>query len=522
MKKNQIFWCLIGIIFLATFFRLWKINSVPTGLFYDEAINGLDAIESMKIQNFKFFYTANTGREGLFINLASLNFKIFGVHIWSLRMVSAIFGILTVFGLYLLTKELFDEQTGLIASFLLAISFWHINFSRIAFRGILMPFCLVFGFYFLIKALRQNYNLRYLLWSGLFFGIGFHTYFAFRIVPLIILIPIIFQYFYNPPSKKERRNLLIFFLLVLLIAVPFCIYTSGELSRISSLSIFQSGENLFSIFIQIIKNFFLTLLMFNYRGDPIFRHNFLGKPMLSFFVGIFFWVGILKTIFKENAFKKTFLFSWLFILILPSILTNEIIPHALRTIGIIPVVYIFASLGFIWIIRKIKNFNIEIFFIKKIYLPIEIIFILSSLLILIPFSYHKYFNQFANHQNTYLGFESNITNIGKHLGEISPQIHKIVIDTGNHPDSIRFLTYNDKNVYFFSKDELEKIFDKINALKKEDFNQRILIIPTTLSSYKTIIPVLQDKYPYTTLNIFIDKRFPQIPNNIKSFWKLEI
>ena len=53
---------------------------------------------------------------------------IFGNEPWALRGVSAIFGILTVLGVYLLTKELFPEnrKIALLAAFLIATSFWHI------------------------------------------------------------------------------------------------------------------------------------------------------------------------------------------------------------------------------------------------------------------------------------------------------------------------------------------------------------------------------------------------------------
>src|SRR3989344_9632668 len=52
-------------------------------------------------------------------------------------------GILTVVGLYLLTKQLFEWRLAAIASYLMAISFWHVNFSRTELSAVLVTFILV-------------------------------------------------------------------------------------------------------------------------------------------------------------------------------------------------------------------------------------------------------------------------------------------------------------------------------------------------------------------------------------------
>ena len=99
-KKNRFIFLLL-IIALAAFFRMWQLDKIPPGLYHDEAINGNEALFAPG----KVFYPENNGREGLFINLISLSFLIFKPSIWSLRLVSAVIGILTVLGLYLLTMQ---------------------------------------------------------------------------------------------------------------------------------------------------------------------------------------------------------------------------------------------------------------------------------------------------------------------------------------------------------------------------------------------------------------------------------
>ena len=143
---------LLGAIIIAAFFlRVYNIDSVPAGIYPDEAVNGTDAQLANATNDHRWFYTNNYGREGLFMNLISVSIRIFGNTVLGLKFWSILFGTLTVLGVYFLTRELFkSHRAGLIASFMTAFSFWAINFSRISFRAIMVPFILVWSFYFLL------------------------------------------------------------------------------------------------------------------------------------------------------------------------------------------------------------------------------------------------------------------------------------------------------------------------------------------------------------------------------------
>jgi len=119
-KKKEIIILLI-ILAIAAFFRFFELADIPPGLYPDVAINGNDALDALKTGDFKVFYPENNGREGLFINLIALSFLIFGPSILAIKIVAAVIGILTVFGLYLLTKELFKKTPiALLSAFFLA------------------------------------------------------------------------------------------------------------------------------------------------------------------------------------------------------------------------------------------------------------------------------------------------------------------------------------------------------------------------------------------------------------------
>ncbi|MEK9157955.1 MAG: glycosyltransferase family 39 protein, partial [Patescibacteria group bacterium] len=235
MKRPQRgeLYIVIAILVVASFFRLYHLDKYPPGLYPDEAMNGSNALVANETGQYQIFYPENTGREGLFINIQAVSLKIFGIHPWALRVVSAIFGILTVLGLYLLARELFDWRMGAVSSFLLAISFWHVNFSKIGFRAIMVPFILVYAFYFLWRGLKHS-NLKYFFWAGIFAGLGFNTYTAYQIAPLIFLFVFINYWtflknkFSHPYFEHAKNRLLagfaMFMIVTFFVALPIGVY----------------------------------------------------------------------------------------------------------------------------------------------------------------------------------------------------------------------------------------------------------------------------------------------------------
>ena len=83
---------LILVILVAAFLRLWKLQDIPPGIYPDEAQNATDAIQTLETRQPQAFYPANNGREGLFNNLTALSFALFGISIWSLKIVPAVAG----------------------------------------------------------------------------------------------------------------------------------------------------------------------------------------------------------------------------------------------------------------------------------------------------------------------------------------------------------------------------------------------------------------------------------------------
>ena len=450
-------WILIVILFVAFIFRFQHIQSVPPGLYPDEAVNGNNALIALETEDYKIFYPDNNGREGLFINIQAQFLKTFGAEPWVLRVVPAIFGFLTVLGLYLMVRLLFNWQIASIAGFYMAVSFWHVVFSRIGFRAIMVPFLMVWGFYFLWRGLRDLRFHNFAL-SGLAFGLGIHTYIAFRFVPFVIIAVLLAYWWrlkkdYSHPKYLHLRNgvlrgLALFFLVAFIIALPMLYYfwqsPADFLGRGGQVSIFDASEPLKEFF----KSLGLTLASFNFAGDWNWRHNFAGEPLLFWPMGAFFVVGILKSMAKmfkkwwEHGHPSTLhvlLLSWFAFMLLPSVLTLEGIPHALRSIGVLPVVLIFSAEGTWWFFETLIHWYRE----KDIH-PFESprkkeheakVIVGAALFILmaaIGFAeYDKYFNKWGQRPETQSAFSADFVELGRQINQMPRSTPKyIVVNAG--------------------------------------------------------------------------------------------
>lgn len=543
--KNKSSLFLIAILLLATFFRFFLLGSIPPGLYPDVAMNGMDAIHANEAGDYKIFYPANNGREGLFINLDAFVFKIFGTGLWQIRFAGALTGVLTVLGIYFLGKELAGRNAGLFASFFAATSFWAVNFSRIGFRAVMVPLILVWGSYFLFRAFKVSQGSEpwqvksgyfYYILSGLIFGLGFHTYIAYKAV--ILLFPIIFGYKIFFEKGYFKNNLLkigTFGIVLALVAFPIFYYQQthkDEAARTGQVSVFNPAVNKGNL----IKTLAITtsegLGMYNFYGDPNARHNFKSLPVLNPLVGIAFLVGIylsfknliagfygkLLTVIPakpvldsdrgagiqkaksewipdpsmwagkqvrndiigdEQFFRFLFLIFSFFVMMLPSILTEEGMPHSLRAIGTLPFAFLFAGLGAdkgrTFVSSYLKKYNRENYKGPSFVMPILIG-------IIILFDFVLYFQVWAKDRETRGQFNESYVEASRYLNTLPKSISKyVIVNVGGveveglpvAAQTFKFMTYDKSDVTYVSDEEVKNFKanfekDSVVILAKHD------------------------------------------------------
>ena len=161
---------LVIIFVLAAFLRLYKLGAVPPALYWDEASLGYNAYSILKTgfdEHHNFMPLTNFAAYGdykppLYIYATVPSIAVFGLNEFAVRFPSAFFGFLTVVLVYFLTKKLFlngpflkikkvEIDVPIIATFLLAISPWHLQFSKAAFEANLGLFFSTLGIYLYFK-----------------------------------------------------------------------------------------------------------------------------------------------------------------------------------------------------------------------------------------------------------------------------------------------------------------------------------------------------------------------------------
>ena len=150
---------LISILFLTGILRFYGLSHYPAGLNADEAALGYNAYSLLL-----------TGRDEhgslLPVNLESFGdfkpalssyllvpvVKVLGLTEFAVRLPSALFGVLAVFLVYVLARLTTDhEPLAYVAGLLLAISPWHLHFSRGAWEVNLSTTLILLGVIFFLK-----------------------------------------------------------------------------------------------------------------------------------------------------------------------------------------------------------------------------------------------------------------------------------------------------------------------------------------------------------------------------------
>ncbi len=373
MKRTELF-VFLTILVIAIAMRFTGLASAPPGLYPDEAMNGNNALNALRTGEYRLFYPDNNGREGLFINIQALSIHFLGNTPFALHVVSAVMGVLTVLGVYLLTRRMFDDwRVAALAAFFIATGFWHVNFSRIGFRAIMAPLMAVWGFYYMYKGIESN---RLWHWSlaGLFFGLGFHTYIAYRVIPGAIALTLIALWLslhavfhhgkYLHARHQQLGGVAMMVALMIIVLLPMAAYFYSNpqdfTGRTGQVAVWASESPVKALTVNVGK----TLGMFFFRGDTNWRHNIAGQPILFWPVAAFFAVGLLHTLWRfvhswrtrgHPGVVQTLLLSWFFVGLLPAFLSTEGSPHALRALVVAPVVYILAAVGLHWLYVSLER-----------------------------------------------------------------------------------------------------------------------------------------------------------------------
>lgn len=384
MKKYLPHLILTVIVILAFAVRFYKLGSVPSGLYVDEAAQGYSAYSILKTGKDEFgmrlpivFRSMTDFRTPVYTYIVSAIIPIFGVNSFSVRFPSFIFGVLSVISVYFLTLQISsNKKLSLITSFLIAVSPWHILFSRTAYESNVSLFFLITGILFLIKSLKKPY---FLIISAILLAISVVSYQSERIVVPIILAVYFLRLRKTFLDKKHSKTLFAGLLIGIIILLPTLsiVFTPGFWARASGLNIFSHAKQLPDGFIQNYRGIFSILVngswflstrefLWHYFSYFSPRYMFLlgdsdlhiSYPEIStFFIWqLPFYIYGLWLLFKEKLSYelKFFIISFFLICPIPAAVTRD--PYTtLRSLPLLIPQLMVISLGIEKIYGFIKN-----------------------------------------------------------------------------------------------------------------------------------------------------------------------
>ena len=281
-RKNRIKFILVTLLLLASFLRLYELESLPPP-WVDEIPNGEMSLE---IKDIFWSYFSPTLMpsfyEGPMIFYFLLPFAMLKKSLMFIRLPIALCSIATIYLTFLIGKDLFDEKVGLLSSFLLAIFPLHLYMGRVAMEHtISLSFSLLFLFF--LKKFSKSSKISYLALSSFFAGLSIQS----RPSSLFFILATI-PFFMEKKSIKRilvPANFLLIFSVFLLGIFPIVSYNVKmefkELKEILKSGQTKEGIKIFSPH-NILFNYF-TLLPAAIGGEFLYLHYF-SLPLLFLFL----------------------------------------------------------------------------------------------------------------------------------------------------------------------------------------------------------------------------------------------
>jgi hypothetical protein len=379
IESHRTFWLevllLVTITAIAVFLRYHKIGEVPPGLNSDEAVGAVGALETLR-SGPQLYYEGQGGGGSLGFYIAAVGFALFGPSIATIRGTAAFVGVIGVVAAYLATREMFRKSTGLnrarilaaLTALGLATSLWHTQSSRVAFAAIAVPFLQLPGNYFLWRGLNTGRRIHFII-SGFFLASLMYIYLSGSFAPFVYLLFFLIQWLVTivqshlpqrdsrdaPPPLIKRH----FWNLAICAGVAFALFlpmlyfyvTAPDLAteRAQQALFTNPRINQGDPWVTLGRSIWGNLAAFGLspswvQGQPP-ANLILPTPMSLLFV-----LGLAISLWRVAQPPYLFVLVYWGVMLVPSILTPDAIPHPLRAVGAAPAVYTLAAIGVMGIV----------------------------------------------------------------------------------------------------------------------------------------------------------------------------
>ena len=336
---------LVVILVGGAWLRFHRLHELPPGLWVDEALNGIAAVEIDRSGRPLVALPSEDLRTGLgagFVDAAALVFGLFDPAdgAYGIRSVAALLGISGLIAVAVLSWTAFGPRVSLVATGWLAVSQYHVNYSR---WGVMPIMSSVFET-LLVLALFVGLRRRgWRSWiglssAGILLGAGLYTYQTFRLfLPIGLLLGGLLLLPRLDLLLARWRQLLAAALLAALVATPMLLYALGETRDFSERArhtlVFAApdwGDQLRAAASR-------SLLGFQFIGDDNPRQDLPRQPLLTFVPAMLAPLGLVICLARWRQRRYAWVPLWFAAAVVPGAITFEA-PHASRLLdAIVPI-----------------------------------------------------------------------------------------------------------------------------------------------------------------------------------------
>ena len=423
---------LLAITVAAVFLRLNRLAEIPPGVFYDEGAHGVNALRVLRGEHAVFFPQLSDGLEGLIAYAVALVTSLLGRTVLAIRLPTALASAGAVLATFWLGRSLFggDESgratpwrgllVGGVGAALLAFSLGYTVIGRTVFRANFLPFLLCLCLVLLWEGWKPRVDGGGTWWqivlAGVCLGLVPYTYIASRFVPLLFLF---FGLSFLLPLRADTRRRVrvelprtgLFLGVSALVAAPillyFALHPEHFFLRSRHLWVLDEGRSQGGQLGTLLENVWVHLQVFGFRGDPQWRHNIAGRPLLNPLEAIFFWFGVGMALLGWRRPAYRLLLLWLGVMLLPAMLArDDLVPHTLRMIGAAPAIYLLIGAGVWEALRLLRERNRALQ--RNTISTVVGVMICSVVLMQGVLTYRTYFHRWAADPDLYGIYESEL------------------------------------------------------------------------------------------------------------------
>ena len=411
LRDLAVLLALAAILALAAALRLYNLEDIPAGLWFDEADNLLHAHHYALDPGRTPAYAESTNLPTLFLLPIAALVKLTGVAITTPRLVAAVFGVAGVAVTFLLVRHIMGTRCGLIAAFLVGVMRWDIVWSRIGMHGVTGVLFAALTGWLTLRAVKSGRASDYGL-AGASLGLGMWFYTSFRMFPIVVALILLHHLVISRPAIRGfvvRVALLA--LVSVFVAAPVILLAASDpdgffdRTRITSVFTYSPREEWVD---SLRSNLVKHSLMFGREGDPNPRHNLPHAPMLDYVTAALFVLGFFFALSRWRSGAVFLLPFWVFFMTLPGILTLPWeAPQSLRSILVIPAVAALSAyvLDRLWGAGKAAPWRS----VRRLTVPV----VIAILAMIFYMNVDFYFDEQANDPRVFAAFSTDETLIAQ-------------------------------------------------------------------------------------------------------------